>query len=106
MRHSRQVRSLTIAGSFVPEARRKPINEGLAGVECAGALDENVLGLGNVGIGDAAIDRANRGALLLVEEADALSAFGGNDVIDVLFERRVLFAVQFPVRAASYALSS
>ena len=64
------------------------------------ALDQNFLGLGDCRIGDAAIDRTYRRALLLVEETYALGALVGDNIIDVLLDRRRGGAVQFPSRAA------
>src|ERR1700674_270438 len=75
-------------GSALSKSRREFGAEGLIGMEHASALDQNLFGLGNVGIGDAAIDRAHRRALFLIEEADALGAFVGDDVIDVFLDRR------------------
>src|SRR5690242_5917898 len=64
------------------------------------ALDQHLFGLGNFRIGDAAVDRTYCGALLLIEEADALGALVGHDVIDVLLNRTSRLAVKLPRRAA------
>src|SRR5580700_2860712 len=87
-------------GSALSKPRGKFGTEGLIGMEHASAFDQHLFGLGNVWIGDAAIDRAYRRALFLVEEADALGAFVGDDVVDVFFDRRLGRAIEFPLRAA------
>src|SRR5271155_1746967 len=66
----------------------------------ARTLDQHLFGLRNVGIRNAAIHRAYRGALLLIEEADALGAFVGDNIIDVFLDRGLVSAVEFPLRAA------
>src|SRR5215469_2754913 len=86
--------------SDLPESRRKISPEGLLGMQDAGALEQHLFGFGIIGIGDTAIDGADRGALLLVEEADALGALDGRDVIDVLLQWGIGRAVEFPVGAA------
>src|SRR5262245_8804852 len=55
-----------------------------------------LFGLGIVRVGHAAVDRAHRRALLLVEETHALGAFLGNDVVQVLGQRRMRFTVVGP----------
>ena len=65
-------------------------------MEYAGAVDQGVLGLGNLRIGHATIDRTRRGALLMVEEANTFGAFAGHDVVDVGRDRIVAFAIEFP----------
>src|SRR5580704_2192878 len=87
-------------GSALSKPRGKFGTEGLIGMEHAGALDQHFFGLGNVGVGDAAVDRAYRRTLFLIEEADALGAFVGDDIIDVFFDRGLGRAVEFPLRAA------
>src|ERR1700719_933883 len=87
-------------GSALSKPRREFGAEGLIGMQHACALDQYLFGFGNVRVGDAAIDRAHRGALFLIEEADALGAFVGDDVIDVFLDRRLGRAVEFPLRAA------
>src|ERR1700722_16788838 len=87
-------------GSALAKSRRKFSAESLIGMQHAGALDQHFFGLGNVGIGDATIDRAYRGALFLIEEADAFGALVGDDVIDVVLDRGLCRAVEFPLRAA------
>src|SRR5271155_5472283 len=74
--------------------------ESLLGMEHARALNQHLFGLWNVGVRDAAIDRAYRRALLLIEEADALGALVGDDVVDVVLQRGLVRAVEFPLRAA------
>src|SRR5260370_15821175 len=64
------------------------------------ARDQNFLGLGDCGIWDAAIDGTDRRALLLIEEAHALGALVGDDIVDVLFDRGRRRAIQLPRRAA------
>src|SRR5262245_40880349 len=58
------------------------------------------LGLGVIRVGDAAVDRADCRALFLVEEAHALGAFLGDDVIDVLRKRWLAIAAVLPLGAA------
>src|SRR5215472_3060901 len=89
----------SLASAF-SKARRKFGAERLIGMKFARSLDQHFFGLGNVWIGDAAIDRTHRRALLLIEEADALGAFVGHDIIDVFLDRRTGRAVEFPLRAA------
>src|SRR5208337_1774476 len=86
--------------SALSKSRRKFGAEGLIGMQHASAFDQHLFGLGNVGIRDAAIDRAYRRALFLVEKADAFGALVGDDVIDVLLDRGLVGAVEFPLRAA------
>src|ERR1035437_9726781 len=74
--------------------------EGLIGMEHASALNKDLFGLGNVGVRDAAIDRANRRALFLVEEADAFGAFVGDDIVEVVLDRGRGRAVELALRAA------
>ena len=62
----------------------------------AGALEQHVFGFRNVGIGDAAVDRANRRTCLMVIKSYTLSAFGGDNVIDILRDRGVGLPAQFP----------
>ena len=69
-------------------------------MELARALDKRRLLLWEVRVGNAAIDRACRGALFLVEETDAFAALVGRNVIDVLPKRRMLAAVQLPTLSA------
>src|SRR5271166_248160 len=76
-------------GSALSKPRREFRAEGLVGMEHASARNQHFFSLGNVGVGDAAIDRAYCRALFLIEEADALGAFVGNDVIDVVLDRRL-----------------
>src|SRR6202167_831557 len=80
------------ASAFV-KSRRKFGAESLIGMQHARALDQHLFGLGNVGVRDAAINRTDRGALFLVEEADALGAFVGDNIIDVVLDRGLVRAV-------------
>src|ERR1700722_1904362 len=80
-------------GSALSKPRREFGAEGLIGMQHSCAFDQHLFGLGNVGIGDAAIDWTHRGALFLIEEADALGALVGDDVINVFFNRRLGRAV-------------
>src|SRR5690348_1403517 len=78
------------------EARRKIGGEGLLRMQFLRALDQRFLGFWIFRIGDAAVHRAYRRALFLIKEPDAFGALVGNDVIDVLHERGMSRAVQFP----------
>src|SRR5215813_4907962 len=62
--------------------------------------EELLLGLRVVRIRNAAVDGTHGGALLLVEEADALGALLGNNVIDLLRDGRMALAVVLPRRTA------
>src|SRR5438093_601781 len=78
----RRLRNLAEAGEArgkLPERR-----ELLVGVQAERAIVEHLLGLDDVGIRDAAVDRANRRAGLLIVEADALGAQLRIDDEDVL----------------------
>src|SRR5277367_569238 len=88
------------SASAFAKSRREFGTEGLLGMEYARAFDQHRFGLRNIRVRDTAIDRAYRGALFLVEEADALSAFVRHDIIDVFLDRRLVRAVEFPLRAA------
>src|SRR5262245_6211599 len=57
---------------------------------------ELLLALRIVGIRHAAVDRADRRALLLVEKPDALRALLGDNVIDVLLEGGMALPVVLP----------
>src|SRR5262249_36235400 len=57
---------------------------------------ELLLGLRIVGIRNAAVDGTHRGALLLIEEPDALGALLGHDEVDVLHERGMRLALVLP----------
>src|ERR1700735_5637342 len=87
-------------GSALSTPRGEFRAEGLIGMADARGLDQYFFGLWNVGVGDAAIDRAYCGALFLIEEADALGALVGDDIVDVFLDRRLGRAVEFPLRAA------
>src|SRR6202167_5344926 len=87
-------------GSTLSKPRGEFGTEGLIGMQHARSLDQHLFGLGNVGIGVAANDRAYGRALLLIEEADALGALVGDDVVDVVLDRGLVRAVEFPLRAA------
>jgi hypothetical protein len=84
-------------GLLLPKTRRAPHLESLLGVDDARLGDQLIFALWVVGIRNAAIDRANRGALLLIEEPDALRALLGDDVIDVRGNRGMLVAVVLPL---------
>src|SRR5262245_196059 len=86
--------------SLLPETRRKLYLERLLGMDDPSLGNQLILCLGVVWIGHAAVDRADRRALFLVEEAHALGAFRGDDVIDVLGERRLAVAAVLPLGAA------
>src|SRR5437867_6817472 len=58
-------------------------------MERAGALEERGLALRPLGVGHAAVDRADLRARLLVVEPDALGALLGDDVEDVVGDRRM-----------------
>ena len=88
------------AVSTYSKPRWKWIVELPARMELARALDKRRFLLRDVGVRDAAIDRAHHRALLLVKKTDALAAFVGRDVIDVLPKRRMLLAVEFPLLSA------
>src|SRR5256712_5354450 len=62
-------------------------------MERPGALEEQALALRPLGAGHAAVDRADLGARLLVVEANALGALLGDDVEDVVGDRRMHRAV-------------
>src|ERR1700685_4486740 len=79
-------------GSTLSKARWVFCAEGLIGMQHARALDQHLFGLRNVWVGDAAIDRAYGRALFLVEETNALGAFVGNDIVDVVLDRRLVRA--------------
>jgi len=64
------------------------------------AFDQGLFGLRIVGIGNAAINRAYRRALFLIEKPDAFGALVRSDVIRVLLDGVVEFAVEFPWSAA------
>src|SRR6266481_2966592 len=57
--------------SGLAESRREFGAEGLIGMKHASALDQDLFGLRNIRVRDAAIDRAYGRALFLIEEADA-----------------------------------
>src|SRR5207253_4503239 len=62
-------------------------------MERPGALEEQRLALRPLGVGHTAVDRADLGARLLIVEADALGALLGDDVEDVVGDRRMHRAV-------------
>src|SRR6202167_2722452 len=80
-------------GSTLSKPRGEFGTEGLIRMQHARALDQHLFGLGNIWVRDAAIDRAYCRALFLVEEADALCALVGDDVVDVAFDRGLVRAV-------------
>src|SRR5207244_11012276 len=71
------------------EAGGRIVGDRLVGMERAGAHEQRRLALRPLGVGHAAVDRANLGARLLVVEADALSALLGDDVEDVVGDPRM-----------------
>ena len=75
------------ASTFFVETRGGVIGDGQLGMQRTRSLQEHVGSLGIVRIRDAAINRAYRGAGLMVIEADALGALGWNDIEDVLRDR-------------------
>src|SRR4030095_5339311 len=86
--------------SLLPEARWKICLERLLGMNDPSLGNQLVLGLRVIRVGDAAVDRADCRALFLVEEAHALGAFLGDDVIDVLRERWLAISAVLPLCAA------
>src|SRR5687768_8396560 len=68
--------------ALAAEARRRWLRNLHVRVKGLRAREQNVLGLRNLGVRDAAVDGADRRTLFLVEEADALRAFLGDDVVD------------------------
>src|SRR3984957_7085433 len=62
--------------------------------------NQDFLGLDNFRIRNTAIYRTRGGTFLAIEEADALGAFTGDDIVNVLGERRLGHAIQFPGRSA------
>ena len=88
-------------GRTVPtESRREVGGEGDLGMQLARAGEQLLLGLGDLRVGHAAIDRTHGGAGLVIEEADTFGALLGNDVEDVVRDRGVCDAVQLPLDAA------
>src|SRR5882724_10813245 len=70
-------------------------------MERPGALEEQRLALRPLGVGHAAVDRADLGARLLVVEDDALGALLGDDVEDVVGDGRMHRAIgRLPFHAA------
>src|SRR5262249_1879468 len=65
-----------------------------------GTLQENFLALGNIWVGNTAVDRTNGRALLLVEEANAPGAFLGSYIVNVFLDRGIGRSVEFPGRAS------
>jgi len=82
------------------EAGGKVGAEGLVGMHSSGAFQENFLALGNIWVGNTAVDRTNGRALFLVEEANALGAFLGSYIVDVFLDCGVARPAEFPRRAA------
>src|SRR5437867_12925579 len=81
---------------FLAEAGRELGGEVVLGVDRARLGEELLLRLGIVGVRHAAVDRAHRRALLLIEKPDALRALLGDDVIDVLLEGGMALPVVLP----------
>src|SRR5258707_6032937 len=86
--------------SALAKSRRVFGAEGLIGMKHASALDDHLFSLGDVRIRDAAIHRADCRTLFLIEEADALGAFVGHDIVDVVFDRGLVPPLEFPLLAA------
>src|SRR5271157_497074 len=61
--------------------------------------DQHLLVLGNLGIGNATIDWADRSACLMVEKTHTFGALGGNDVVEILRNRWGFHAVEVPLNA-------
>lgn len=72
----------------------------MIGMKFASALDQHFFSLGDVWIRNAAVDRAYRRALFLIEEADALGALVRSYIVDVFLDCRVTLTVEFPLRPA------
>ena len=64
------------------------------------ASEEHVFGLGMVRIRDAAVDRADGGALFLIEVTDALGAFARDDVVEIIRNGVVLTAFEIILGSA------
>jgi hypothetical protein len=64
-------------------------------MEHAGARQQYVLSFGDTWIGNTAVNRTYRGAFFVIEKTDALGAFVGRDVINILCQWRPHLAVQF-----------
>ena len=60
------------------------------------ACEQDSFGLEICWIGDAAIYGADCGAGFMIVEADAFGAFGGNDVVDILRDCGMRFAIEVP----------
>src|SRR5262245_5173627 len=82
--------------SLLAETGRKVRFEGLLGMEDPGLGDELLLGLRVVRIRNAAIDGTHGGALLLIEEPDALGALLGHDEVDVLHKCGMRLTIVLP----------
>ena len=65
------------------------------------AIEQERFGLGNLRVRDTAIDRADRRAFFVIEEADAFGALLRRDVINIFGDRRMAHAIEFPPRAAN-----
>jgi hypothetical protein len=83
-----------------PEARGELVGEYRVRMKCTGPADQYFLGFWNFWIRDAAVDGTCGGAFFMIEEADTFGAFLGDDVIDILGERRATLAIEFPRRFA------
>jgi len=65
-------------------------------MEPARAFDKLRFALRYIRVRHATVNRTLHRALLTLEEADALGAFFRRDIIDVLCERGMIFAVRLP----------
>ena len=87
--------------AVLPEARRRVVADRELGVQHARTIEQDLVGLRDVGVRHAAIDGTDGGARLLVVEADALGALLRDDVEDVVRQRRMHRAVRrLPLDAA------
>src|SRR5207249_4823011 len=84
------------ANLLLSEPGREVGRKRVLGVDATGLGQELVLGLGIVRVRHAAVDRTHGGALLLIEEADALGALLGHDVVHVRGQGRMIAAVAVP----------
>src|SRR5216683_682336 len=82
--------------SPLPKPRRKIRPENHLRMHPARARQQRIFIFGIVRVRNTAIDRTRRRTFLVVEEAHTLGALLRHDVIDILGERRMCFAVEFP----------
>jgi hypothetical protein len=69
-------------------------------MECPGAIQQLFFRLDPVGIGHAAIDRTDRGALFTLEVPDAFGALLRDDIVEIVRKGFVFLAVQLPGNAS------